>query len=470
MDILEALRTELGDDAVVTGDAMGPWCHDWTGGYTSAPLAVVRPRETAGVSAVMRAAQASGTAVVPISGNTGLNGGASTQGGLLLSLDRMKTIRAIDATARSAVVDAGVILSQMHDAAAAHDLIFPLTFGARGSAMIGGVLSTNAGGSNVLRYGNTRDLVLGIEAVLPNGRVMDLMGHLHKDNTGLNLKHLMIGAEGTLGIITAAVLRLFPKPRAYATAMVALNDLGPALDLLNRVQDASRGAVEAFEFMPDTYIDGHLAIKPDARPPFDRRYPVNILIELGATAAQDTTPLADGTVPITNLLEDILGQMIADGTVLDAHVAASEAQRRDMWARREAAGEIGFRKRPLVDTDVAVGLTDVDAFLRNVRSGLLALDPDATDWAVSHLGDGNVHYVAYPSRDDPALIHAIRAMVDALTADLNGSFSAEHGIGLSKRISMARHKDPAALDAMRAIKAALDPHGIMNPGKMLPDV
>ncbi|SHE80489.1 FAD/FMN-containing dehydrogenase [Loktanella atrilutea] len=469
MTILSTLQDVLGPQGLLTTEAdMAPWARDWTGAYASTPLAVARPATTAEVSAVMAACHASGQPVVPVSGNTGLNGGAAAQGALVLSLDRMTAIRGIDTAARTAEVEAGVILSRLHDAAADHDLIFPLTFGARGSAMIGGVLSTNAGGSNVLRYGNTRDLVLGLTAVMADGRVMDLMGRLHKDNSGLNLKHLLIGAEGQLGIITAATVKLFPKPRAYATAMVAAASLDAALTLLHRVQAATGGAVEAFEFMPAAFIAGHLALVAGAKPPFAEAHDVNILIEVGATAPRDATPLDDGTVPIVTLLEDTLVQMMEEGLILDAVTARSEGHRREMWARREAAAEITFARRPFVDTDIAVALPDVATFLAEARRRLLVLDPAASDLSVAHLGDGNVHYTAYPSRDDADLKAAIREMVEDVVQDLRGSFSAEHGVGLSKLGSMARRKDPVALDAMRAIKAALDPKGILNPGKTIP--
>ncbi|MFZ3580642.1 FAD-binding oxidoreductase [Loktanella sp. DJP18] len=469
MTLLDTLSDLLGPQGLLTAPAdMSRWAQDWTGNYTSLPLAVARPMSTAQVASVMTACHAARQPVVPVSGNTGLNGGAAAQGALVVSLDRMTTIRSIDTGSRSAEVEAGVILSRLHDAAADHDLIFPLTFGARGSAMIGGVLSTNAGGSNVLRYGNTRDLVLGLTAVMADGRVMDLMGRLHKDNSGLNLKHLLIGAEGQLGIITAATVKLFPKPRAYATAMVAAASLDAALTLLHRVQDATGGAVEAFEFMPAAFIAGHLRVVAGARPPFAQPHDVNILIEVGATAPRDATPLPDGSIPVVTLLEDTLAQMMEDGLILDAVTARSDTQRREMWARREAAAEITFARRPFVDTDIAVALPDVATFLTEARRRLLILDPAASDLSVAHLGDGNVHYTAYPSRDDASLKAAIREMVEDVVQDLHGSFSAEHGVGISKLGSMARRKDPVALDAMRAIKDALDPLGLLNPGKTIP--
>lgn len=468
MDIIDHLRAAIGVDAVLTGPDTVKWHDDWTGQYTSVPLAVLRPRTTDEVSAIMKLAHSTRTPVVPVSGNTGLNGGAQSQGGLLLSLDRLNTIENIDVQGRTATVGAGVILANLHSDVDAHDLIFPLTFGARGSAMIGGVLSTNAGGSNVLRYGNTRDLILGLEVVMANGDIMTLMGALHKDNSGLNLKHLMIGAEGTLGIITKAVVKLFPKPQAYATAMVATSSLGSALDLLHAVQSATGGAVEAFEYMPRSYINGHLALDKTAKQPFDATYDVNILIEIGATAPRDWTAGPDGAIPIAILLEDTLGAMLEVGDVLDAVVAKNEAQRSAMWARREAAAEITFAKRPFVDTDIAVALPDVAVFLDRMQVRLAQIDPAASDLVVAHLGDGNIHYTAYPSTDDLAIKQAIKEAVEDEVQSLGGSFSAEHGVGLSKLPTMRRRKDKTALAAMQAIKAALDPHNVLNPGKTIP--
>ncbi len=443
---------------------------DWTGKFTADPVAVVRPGDTAQVAACLRVAAAHGVAVVPVSGRTGLVGGAMTVGGLMISVERMNAIREIRPDARIAVVEAGVILDRLHAAAEAEGLYFPLWFGARGSAMIGGVLSTNAGGSNVLRYGSTRALCLGLEVVLADGQVLDLMSELHKDNSGYDLRDLFIGAEGTLGIITAAVMKLVPRPRAYATATVAVRSLPDALVLLNRLREATGGAVEAFEYMPESYMRRLAEARPDIRQPFTPRQPVNILVEMGAVAPRDAVVGADGVVPVAALLEDVLAQMMEDGYVLDAEIARSEAQRRAMWERRELAAEITFAREPTIDTDIAVPLDKVDVFLARMAARLPALDAGAEDICVAHLGDGNVHYTVYPTRDDPMLYDAVVAAVEDEVQALRGSFSAEHGVGLSKRASMARRKDPVALGVMRSIKAALDPDGRMNPGKVIPDL
>mgnify|MGYP000364891266 CR=1 FL=1 len=338
-----------------------------------------------------------------------------------------------------------------------------------GVAMIGGALSTNAGGSNVLRYGNTRDLCLGIEAVMPNGDIVDLMRQLHKDNSGYDLRDLLIGAEGTLGIITAAVLKLHPKPQAYATAMVATPSLDAALVLLNRLQQDTGGAVEAFEFMPGVYMDAYLERFPDARPPFDTRHEVNILVEVGAVSPRDATPQTDGTIPVAAHLETILENQFHTGGVLDAVVAQNESQRQDMWARREAAAEVARLRPNVIDNDVCVPVDRMQQFLDLITDRTKALDPDLVPICVAHLGDGNLHFAGWPSSQDPAVHKAIKQAVDDTAIELGGSFSAEHGVGLTKKPAMQRHKNSAAIQAMRAIKEALDPKGIMNPGKVLPD-
>ncbi len=469
MSLVDTLRASLGESAVLTGEDAAPWAQDWTGMYHWTPLCVARPRDTGQVSAVLRVAHESGTPVVPVGGNTGLAAGTYGEGAIMLSLDRMDAIREIRPAARLAVVEAGVILSALHDATEPYGLSFPMTFGAKGSARVGGFLSTNAGGSNVLRYGNTRDLVLGIEVVLADGRVMDLMSALHKDNSGLNLRHLMIGAEGTLGVITAAVLKLVPRPRAYATAMVATASLEAALELLNRLQEATGGAVEAFEYMSPRHVAEYQRMHPEARAPFEIPRDVNILVEVGATAPRDAAPGPDGSVPLVGFLEQTLAALMEDGAVLDAAVAQNETQRSAMWARREAAAEVAMSRRPVINNDIAVALDQVSVFLDRMAARLPQIDSGAETVVVSHLGDGNVHYSVWPSGDDPALKDAIMEAVEDEVLALGGSFSAEHGIGIIKKPSMARRKDRVAVDAMKAIKAALDPKGILNPGKVFPD-
>ena len=468
MDLIGKLAGIVGASNLLTGEDAAGYGRDFMGRYVAEPLAVVRPGNTAEVSAVMRLASRSATPVVPVSGNTGLVGGTHAQGALMLSLERMNAIREIRPQARVAIVEAGVVLARLHEAVADRDLAFPLFFGARGSAMIGGCLATNAGGSNVLRHGNARALCLGLEVVLADGRVMNLMSELHKDNSGYDLRDLFIGSEGTLGVITAAVLKLVPAPRAHATAMLAARSLRDALILLNRLQEETGGMVEAFEYMPRSYMARLREVKPELAPPLGHDRDATILVELAATAARDAAAREDGTVPLVELLETALTEMMEAGLAEDAIVARSEALRERMWEIREAAARLAMSRNPRVDNDVAVPLDAVATFLERAEERLARLDPAAESITVAHLGDGNLHYSVWPGRDDPAHLDAIMEMVEDVVLELGGSFSAEHGIGLSKRPSMARRKDPVALDVMRAIKAALDPENILNPGKVLP--
>lgn len=470
MSLIQDLTAALGPAHVLTGDDLAKYRHDWTLHYPSNPCAVARPGDTAQVAEVLRIAARHGVPVVPVAGLTGLVGGAYTDGGLMISVERLNRIREIRPDARIAIVEAGVVLDRLHEAAEAAGLYFPLWFGARGSAMIGGVLSTNAGGSNVLRYGSTRALCLGLEVVLADGRVLNLMSELHKDNSGYDLKQMFIGAEGTLGIITAAVMKLVPRPRAYATATLAVRSLPDALVLLNQLREATGGLVEAFELMPATYMRRLSEARPDIALPFGgARYDTNILVEIAATAPRDANPDATGDVPLTALLQDTLAALMETGAILDAEIAQTEAQRRAMWQRRELAAEITVARQPTIDTDICLPLDKVATVLDRIHARLPALDAGAETLHIAHLGDGNIHFTVYPSRDDPALSDAVIEAVEDEVQALGGSFSAEHGVGLSKKPSMKRRKDPVALEVMRAVKRALDPDHRMNPGKIIPE-
>ena len=368
MTLVSDLIAALGPANVLQGPETAKYAKDWTGKYTANPIAVARPANTAEVAETLRIAARHNTPVVPVSGLTGIVGGAMTDGGLMLSVERLNKIRQINPTARTATVEAGVILSSLHAAADAQNLYFPLWFGARGSAMIGGVLSTNAGGSNVLRYGSTRALCLGLEVVLADGRILNLMSALHKDNSGYDLKDLFIGAEGTLGVITAAVMKLVPKPRAYATAMLSVRSLPDALTLLNRLQESTGGAVEAFEFMPKSYMKRLAEARPDIRQPFTPLPDVTILLEIGATAPRDAMPDDDGSLPVITQLTTTLSDMLAEGTLLDAQIAQNEGQRRAMWHIRELAAEITYARKPAIDTDVSLPLDQIATFLDRIHA------------------------------------------------------------------------------------------------------
>ena len=470
MSIIEELKKVLGDQNVLTGTDKERYSSDWLGQYSFEPLCVVRPASAQEVSKVVRLASTAKVNIVPVGGNTGLNGGTHSDSAISISMERMNSIHEIRVNSKIAIVDAGVILANLHNVVNENDLMFPLTFGARGSATIGGVLSTNAGGSNVLKYGNTRDLVLGVEIVLPNGEIMNLMSELHKDNSGYCLRDLVIGAEGTLGIITQAVLKLFPRPKAYATAMVAVNSLDTALSLLNELQDGTGGAVAAYEYMPKRYIQGHMELSSASRRPFKEDYEHLVMVELETTVELFSQCGDDGQVLLSGELERILDRNLDKGLILDAHIAQNEEQRLIMWERREAAAEISLLKTPLINNDIAVPLDKISKFLTIMEKKLPELDPDADVLIVSHLGDGNVHYTVWPSRDDEQHKDKIMEAIENVVLSLGGSFSAEHGIGLSKLSSMERRKDRVALDVMRQIKHAIDPEGIMNPGKVLPKI
>jgi FAD/FMN-containing dehydrogenase len=453
-DALRDLRDLLGAAHVLTGTETRPFARDWTGKWHAAPLAVLRPGSAEDVSRIVGIAARHDLAVVAVGGNTGLVGGTANEGALMVSFERMAAIREIRPEAGLAIVEAGAILSDIHDAVAPHGLSFPLTFGARGSARVGGFLSTNAGGSNVVRYGSTRGLVLGLEVVLADGRVLDLMSELRKDNSGYDLRDLFIGAEGTLGLITAAVLRLVPAPRHHATAFAAVSGLRAALSLLRELQDATEGAVEAFEYMPRSYMAELARHRPDLRQPFAIRDHA-VMIDLGGLSR-----------PLDDALQEVLARALDRGDVLDAIVAQSAAQRAQIWEMREAAAEITFTRLPIVDNDVALPIDGVEAFIDKMLARLRAMDPGADHLICAHLGDGNVHLTIYPT--DDTRLDAIREMVEEVTVSLGGSISAEHGIGLSKLATMTRRKDPVALDVMRAIKGALDPENRLNPGKVVP--
>lgn len=466
--MIDTFRDIVGARYLLTGADTDTWAYNMARTERTEPLAVARPSCTAEVAALVRAASQSAIAIVPAAGRTGLTGATEAGGALVISLDRMNAIREIRTDARVATVEAGVVLSRLHDAVMEQGLMFPLTFGARGSAMVGGFLSTNAGGSNVLKYGNARDLCIGIEAVLPNGEVLDLMTGLHKNNSGYDLRHLLIGAEGTLGIITAAVLKLVPVPAAYATAMLALPDLETALRLLNDVQRETGGAVEACEYMPGDYVDDYRRLRPEVPAPFAEAHDVNVLLEVGSTVPADCTPGPDGAIPIVARLEDFLARYLEQGLLRDAVVAQNEAQRQVMWARREAAAEVAAMRPWRKTNDVAVDVDRVPEFLRRADALLARIAPGAGRSIVAHLGDGNIHYTVSTSANDPVAHDAIVEAIEDIVVDMRGSFSAEHGIGTYKLPSMRRRKSPVALDAMRAIKQALDPKGLMNPGKLLP--
>lgn len=468
-EVISQLAAICGAGNVLTGDAAAPYGRDWRGQYPSQPMAVVRPATTAEVSAIVKIAAACKLAIIPQGGNTGLVGGTQTQGGLIVTLERMKRIRSIDAKGRSVAVDAGVILENLNTALAEHDLRFPVAIGAKGSAMIGGVLSTNAGGANVLAHGMSRAHCLGVEVVMPDGQILNDMGDLRKNNTGFDLKQLFVGAEGTLGIITGAVLALIDRPAAHATAMITTQTFDAGLTVLNRLRRAHGNIIEAFEVMPRSYFTQMARCGVAHTLPLAGDAAVTILVELASASPADCTPDEDGAIPLTAGLSGTLAACLEDGLIADAVIAQSDQQRQDMWRLRELAPELSIGRTPVVAADVCVCVTRIDGFVAAVRDVVSAVDPDALIWMVGHLGDGNLHVVVSPPNKTPAHLAQIRFVIDAVTVQHSGSFSAEHGIGVQKLSTMATHKDPVALELMRRVKDVFDPNGIMNPGKVLPE-
>ena len=453
---LQALADAAGADAVLAGDAVpAPYRTDWSGHAPVAPLALVRPRSTEAVAAVMRLCHAQRIPVVPQGGRTGLAGGAVPEaGGIVLSLERMAAVESIDAAAGTATVQAGATLQALQEAAAAQGLQFGVDLGARGSCQIGGNLATNAGGNGVLQFGMMREQTLGLEVVLADGTVLPMLRPMLKNNTGYDLKQFFIGAEGTLGVITRALLRLHPAPSARVTALVALPHFDAALGLLGRLQAACPGGVAAFELMWRDFIDTSIAWQ-DLRPPFDTPPPLAALVEL-------TGPDAD---TLQARLQAVVGEALEAGTALDAVLAQSQAQARALWRLREAPAEFPVRMRPPVNFDVSLPMAQIGRFADACRAALGARWPAHHSIFFGHVGDSNLHVTvdAATAGHDEA---TVEALVYGLVAEFHGSVSAEHGIGLHKKPWLGASRTPAEMAAMRAIKAALDPRGILNPGKV----
>ncbi|MGE0118385.1 MAG: FAD-binding oxidoreductase [Dongiaceae bacterium] len=466
-DLLDGIKAAVGpkgwsDDAA----RLEPSLVDWRQRYRGRTPLLVRPGSTAEVATVVRLCAAARVPVVPQGGNTSLCGGSipSADGGeILLSLSRMNRVRAIDAANYTITVEAGCILAQVQDAASEADRLFPLSLTAEGTCQIGGNLSTNAGGIAVLRYGNARDLVLGLEVVLPDGRVWDGLRGLRKDNTGYDLKQLFIGAEGTLGIITAAVLKLFPKPRERVTAFAAVNEIADAIALLARCRAASGDAVTSFELLPRIGLDLGRKYIPDVVEPLAERRDYYVLIELSAA-------VADSGLRAT--LEGTLETALADGLIADATVAESEEQARRLWFAREAIVELQKFAGASIKHDISLPVSRVPEFLPRAIAAVTAAQPGVRPIAFGHVGDGNIHFNLYqPEGMDGAAFlarqHELSRIVHDIVAELGGSFSAEHGIGRLRRDDMRHYKAPLELELMRRIKQALDPDNILNPSKVV---
>ena len=464
--LADRLRAIVGERGLVAADEHAKYVDDWRGYYHGKAAAVVKPASTAEVARVVQLLAAERIAMVPQGGNTSLCGASvpdasATQ--VVINLSRMNRVRAVDPDNNTMTVEAGCVLASLQEEADRHGRLFPLSLGAEGSCEIGGNLSTNAGGTAVLRYGNTRELVLGLEVVLPDGQVWDGLRGLRKDNTGYDLKHLFVGAEGTLGIVTAAVVKLFPKPRSQATALVAIDSPAAAVALLGRIRESCGERVTGYELLGRVCIELIMKHMPATRDPFREAHPWYVLVELS-----DST---EGTLS-REMLEGALAGALEDGLARDAAVCTSEAQRAALWQMREDITEAQKLDGPSIKHDVAVPVSRVPELIERAGERLLREFPGIRIVAFGHVGDGNIHYNCSKSERQqaaeffaqaPAVNRVVYDVVDAL----DGSISAEHGLGVLKRDEVRRYKSALELDLMRAIKRTLDPHGIMNPGKVL---
>ena len=467
-DALQRIRVVLGEAGCIDAPARtARFLTDFRSLYRGATPFVACPATTSEVSQVLALCHEARIAVVPQGGNTSYCGGATPSANgdqLLLSLHRLNRIREVDAANFSLIAEAGCVLMDVQAAAQALDRLFPLSLGSEGSCQIGGNLSTNAGGLAAVRYGVARDLVLGLEVVLADGRVIDGLSSLRKDNTGYDLRDLFIGAEGTLGIITAASLKLFPQPRTIETAFVAIPGMQAAVALLSQLREATGDCVTTFEYLPRIAVEFVVRHVPGITDPLGTAHPAYVLCEV-STARHDPQ--------LRSLLEDALGAAMERGDVLEATFAESIAQREALWRLRESVPEAQRLEGASIKHDVSVPIAALPAFLAKAAVAVAQVAPSARLVAYGHVGDGNLHFnlSAPPGGGDRtafmALQEALGNAVHGCVREFRGSISAEHGIGQLKRDLLARHKDPVALAAMRSIKQALDPRGILNPGKVL---
>ena len=474
-NLIDSLINIVGENAVLNADTeMAPFMSDWHNRYHGKAHAVVLPSTTDEVSQIMALADAENIVVVPQGGNTGFMGGATpdaTGNTILLSLRRMNTIREIDAQNMSMTVEAGCILQNLHDITEEKGLYFPLNLAAKGSCTIGGNLGTNAGGLNVVRYGSARQLTLGLEVVLMGGKVIDLLGGLRKDNTGYDLKNLFIGSEGTLGIITAATLRLFPLPVARSTAFAEVHDVEAAVSLLHRLQAASGGTVEAFELIPADILHVLFDKFPNIPQPLETRGAMNVLMEIASTNPASGEVDANGALPLNQIMEDVLASAFEDGLVIDATIANSDAQRQSLWDVRENAPESHKLSGNVARSDISLAQSALAPFYAEMVAGIKEIDPTIWICGYGHIGDGNLHFNLVERSDSNSdfneKVPHLYELLYRKVAKYNGSISAEHGIGQTKRDQLATVKSPEIMDTMRAIKTALDPKNLMNPGKIL---
>ncbi len=468
MDKAERLRPQfeaLVGAAHVWGreEDLSHYNNDNRGLYFGDAALIVRPGSTEEVSRVLALAYENDIAVVPQSGHTGHSaGGVPAKGQIVVTTERLTQVRNIDPDNNALAVDAGVILENIHALAAAQDRLYPVSLAAKGSCRIGGNVATNAGGTGVLAYGNTRDNVLGLEVVLPDGRIWDGMRALRKDNTGYDLKHLFIGSEGTLGLITGVVLKLVPKPKGREVAFVGLRDPAQALALLLHLKGQLGSELTAFEIMPRTPIDFTLAYQASLRDPFPEPYPWYALVEISSGLSSDAA---------RENAEQRLAAALESEIALDVALAQSEAQRQDFWAIRETMPPAQKPQGWSIKHDIALPVHRVPEFFQRADDIVAQALPGARICGFGHMGDGNIHYnITQPEGAPKALFEPkrqeINAKIHTLVSDMQGSVSAEHGIGLAKKALLAETKSPVELAMMQAVKQALDPKGLMNPGKI----
>ncbi len=466
--LLDRLQALLGPSGLLSApEDLAPHLTDWRGLYRGRAPFLLRPASTADLAEAVRLCAAAGAALVPQGGNTSMVGGATPDESgaqIPVSLARLNRVRDVDPVDMTMTVEAGLVLKAAQDAAAAAGCLFPLSLGGEGSATVGGVLSTNAGGNTTVRYGNARDLVLGLEAVLPDGRVWNGLRRLRKDNTGYALRHLFVGAEGTLGFITAAVLRLFPRARESEVAFCAVANEDAALSLFRRFRDRDEGAVRAFEYMSGAGVDLVVRHIAGAVLPLAERADHYVLVDLASSRPE---------AGLRGIIEAVLEEALEAEEVLDAAIGGSEAQRAALWRLREEHPEALRLAGASVKNDVSVPVSKTPELMRRCSEALRALVPGSVPVPFGHLGDGNIHMnLSQPAGMDPAAFldrsHAIMDAVNDVVRDLGGSPSAEHGIGRLKADMLEAWRGGPELDLMRRIKAAIDPAGMMNPGKLFP--
>ncbi len=462
-ETLAAIRAIVGEKGVFEGEDKGPFLSEWRQRWPGEAALIVAPASSEDVSSVVKICHDANVAITPQGGNTGLVGGQIPYGDeILLSLKRMRRIRDIEPLNNTMTVDAGVTLAEAQDAATEADRLFPMSIGSEGSCQIGGVISTNAGGVHVVKYGNMRDLVLGLEAVLPNGEIWNGLKRLRKDNTGYDLKQLLIGGEGTLGVVTGAVLKLFPRPVQTVTAFAGLKSAADAVALLSDAQSATSGAVSSFEFMSRRSVALVLKHIPGVRDPMGSSHPWYVLMEFSAGRAGD----------LRRVIEDLLAAAMENGRIEDAVIATSDAQSEMLWRIRHSISEAINGEGLGARHDVSVATSDIPDFLQCADAAIEKIAPGARIVAFGHIGDGNVHYdVIGPEGAGEHALEDKRPEIETAVYEIfdrfDGSISAEHGIGRHRRETLAKRKSAVELEMMRAVKRALDPKGIMNPGKML---